>query len=80
MNPLKSCYPDPGTNFHMNPSPKAKMRLNIAVLFAWRALAKLRGSICNLIILDELLDSSLDEDGLDDVLKLLTNLTVGENV
>ena len=58
-----------------------KMRLNIAVLFAWRALAKLRGSIdCNLIILDELLDSSLDEDGLDDVLKLLTNLTVGENV
>ena len=58
-----------------------KMRLNIAILFAWRALAKLRGSIdCNLVILDELLDSSLDNDGLDDVLKLLQNITSDENI
>jgi len=58
-----------------------KMRLNIAILFAWRALAKLRGSIdCNLVVLDELLDSSLDDDGLDDVLKLLASLNNGENV
>ena len=58
-----------------------KMRLNIAILFAWRSLAKLRGSIdCNLVILDELLDSSLDNDGLDDVLKLLQNITSDENI
>jgi len=58
-----------------------KMRLNIAILFAWRAIAKLRGCIdCNLIILDELLDSSMDDDGIADVLKLLTNLTKDENV
>ena len=58
-----------------------KMRLNIAILFAWRALAKLRGSIdCNLIILDELLDGSLDDEGLSDVIVLLRGLTSDENV
>jgi DNA repair exonuclease SbcCD ATPase subunit len=58
-----------------------KMRLNIAVLFTWRALAKLRGSMdCNLVILDELLDGSLDMDGLDNILRLLSNLTSNENV
>jgi len=58
-----------------------KMRLNIAILFAWRALAKLRGSIhCNLVILDELLDSSLDIEGLEDSLKLILSLTKDENV
>jgi DNA repair exonuclease SbcCD ATPase subunit len=58
-----------------------KVRLNLAILFAWRALAKLRGSIdCNLIVLDEILDSSLDSEGLDNMLQLINNLTNGQNV
>ncbi|HYT44700.1 MAG TPA: AAA family ATPase [Methylomirabilota bacterium] len=58
-----------------------KMRLNIAILFAWRAIAKLRGCIdCNLIILDEILDGPLDDEGTEEILKLLTNLTKDENV
>ncbi len=58
-----------------------KMRLDIAILCAWRALAKLRGSVdCNFLVLDELLDSSLDQEGLDDAMKLISNLTNGENI
>jgi DNA repair exonuclease SbcCD ATPase subunit len=76
---LKSRYRDEFS--YESFSEGEKMRLNIAILFAWRALAKLRGSIdCNLVILDELLDGSLDTEGLDDTLKLISNLTSGENV
>jgi DNA repair exonuclease SbcCD ATPase subunit len=58
-----------------------KMRLNLGILFAWRAVAKLRGSIdCNLLVLDELLDSSLDADGTDDVLRVISSLTMDNNV
>lgn len=58
-----------------------KMRLNIAILFTWRAIAKLRGSIdTNLIICDEIFDGSMDSDGLEDMLKLINNLTSNENV
>jgi len=66
---------------YMSFSEGEKCRLNIAILFAWRAIAKMRGSIdCNLIVLDELFDSSLDLTGIDDMMKLLNNLTNNENV
>ena len=40
------------------------MRLNLAILFTWREIARLRASIdCNLLIFDEVLDGSLDDDG-----------------
>lgn len=58
-----------------------KARLNLAILFAWRALAKLRGSIdCNLIIFDEILDGSLDAEGTDNFVKLISQLTNQENL
>ncbi len=41
-----------------------KMRINLAILFTWRDVAKLRNSVnTNLLILDETLDGSLDDDG-----------------
>lgn len=58
-----------------------KMRLNLGILFTWRAIAKLRSSInCNLLVFDELLDSSLDTEGIDDILKVIGNLTIDDNV
>lgn len=49
-----------------------KMRINIALLFAWRSVAKLRNSIStNLLIMDEIFDSSLDDIGKEDFIKIL---------
>jgi DNA repair exonuclease SbcCD ATPase subunit len=49
-----------------------KMRLNLAILFTWRAIAKMRSSIdCNILVFDEVLDSSLDQEGIDNMIKLL---------
>ena len=57
-----------------------KMRINLALLFTWRAIAKMKNSIsCNLLLLDEIFDSSLDGSGTDDFLKILNTLE-GENV
>ena len=57
-----------------------KMRINLALLFTWRAIAKMKNSIsCNLLLLDEIFDSSLDGQGTDDFLKILNTLE-GENV
>lgn len=43
-----------------------KMRIDLSILFTWRAVAKLKNSInTNLLILDEVFDSSLDEYGTD---------------
>ena len=57
-----------------------KMRINIAILFAWRAIAKLRNSInTNILIMDEVLDSSLDDDGTEEFLKIIKQLTVENN-
>jgi DNA repair exonuclease SbcCD ATPase subunit len=57
-----------------------KMRINLAILFAWRAIAKLRNSInTNLLIMDEVFDSSLDSNGTDEFLKIIKNLTSDTN-
>ena len=57
-----------------------KMRINLALLFTWRAIAKMKNSIStNLLLLDEIFDSSLDGTGTDDFLKILNTLE-GENV
>ena len=58
-----------------------KLRLDLGMLFTWRAIAKLRSSInCNLLVFDELLDSALDTEGIDDILKVIGNLTIDDNV
>ena len=57
-----------------------KMRIDLALLFTWRAVAKMKNSTnTNLLILDEIFDSSLDGTGTDEFLKILHTLS-GENV
>lgn len=57
-----------------------KMKINLAILFTWRALSKLRNSMnTNLLIMDEVFDSSLDSNGTDEFLKLLANVTLDTN-
>lgn len=52
-----------------------KLRIDLALLFAWRSLAKLKNSInVNLLILDEIFDSSLDQTGTEDFIKILNDL------
>jgi DNA repair exonuclease SbcCD ATPase subunit len=52
-----------------------KARINIALLFAWRTLAKLRNSAAtNLLILDEVFDGALDNVGTDELAGILENL------
>ena len=56
------------------------MKINLAILFTWRALSKLRNSMnTNLLIMDEVFDSSLDSNGTDEFLKLLANVTLDTN-
>ena len=57
-----------------------KMRINLAILFTWRAVAKLRNSVStNLLIMDEVMDSSMDSNGTEEFLKILHNLTSDTN-
>jgi len=57
-----------------------KMRINLAVLFTWRAVAKMRNSAAtNLLIMDEVFDSSLDSNGTDEFLKIIQTLTADTN-
>lgn len=57
-----------------------KMRINLAILFTWRAVAKLRNSIStNILIMDEVMDSSLDSNGTEEFMKVLTQLAADTN-
>ena len=58
-----------------------KMRIVLALLFTWREIAKLKNSVnTNILILDEIFDSSLDNNGTQDFMKILYNITDGNNV
>ena len=58
-----------------------KSRIDLALLFSWRQIAKLKNSAnTNLLILDETFDSSLDVDGVDNLLKILYSLKKDTNV
>ena len=58
-----------------------KMRIDLALLFTWRTIAKMKNSVnTNLLILDEVFDSSLDASGTDEFLKILNHLTGKQNV
>jgi DNA repair exonuclease SbcCD ATPase subunit len=55
-----------------------KMRIDLAILFTWRQIAKLKNSVnTNLLMLDEIFDSSLDVNGTDYFLNLMN--TLGEH-
>jgi energy-coupling factor transporter ATP-binding protein EcfA2 len=58
-----------------------KMRIDLALLFTWRQIAKMKNSVStNLLILDEVFDSSLDAVGTEEFLKILNTLDNKTNV
>ena len=58
-----------------NFSEGEKQRIDMALMLTWRAVAKLRNSInTNLLILDEVFDSSLDNNGTEELMKILHSL------
>ena len=58
-----------------------KMRIDLALLFTWREVAKLKNSVnTNILILDEIFDSSLDGNGTADFINILRTVTDGNNV
>ena len=75
---IKSRHRD--TFVYDNFSEGEKMRIDLSLLFAWRQIAKMKNSTnTNLLILDETFDSSLDEDGVDNLMKILLTLEDGTN-
>ena len=55
-----------------------KQRIDLSLLFTWRQIAKMKNSVAtNLLLLDETFDSSLDHDGVENLLKILN--TLGED-
>jgi len=71
---IKSRYRD---TFNYNSfSEGEKLRIDLALLFTWRTIAKMKNSTnTNLLILDEIFDSSLDSTGTEDFFKILKELT-----
>lgn len=58
-----------------------KMRIDLALLFTWRQIAKMKNSTnTNLLILDEVFDSSLDAVGTEEFLKLIHDMGHDTNV
>ena len=58
-----------------------KQRIDLALLFTWRQIAKMKNSVAtNLLMLDETFDSSLDHEGVDNLLKILNTLANDTNV
>ena len=75
---IKSRYRDEFA--YANFSEGEKMRIDLALLFTWRQVARMKNSTnTNLLILDEIFDSSLDANGTDEFLKILNTLS-NENI
>jgi DNA repair exonuclease SbcCD ATPase subunit len=58
-----------------------KMRIDLALLFTWREVAKMKNSVnTNLLIMDEVFDSSLDGFGTDEFLKIIRYVIKDANI
>lgn len=58
-----------------------RMKINLAILFTWRIISKLRNSVnTNLLIMDEVFDSSLDSDSTEDFMKIINNFDDKTNI
>lgn len=58
-----------------NFSQGEKMRIDLAILFTWRELIKLKNSsIFNVLIMDEIMDGATDQAGIDSIMKILRSL------
>lgn len=57
------------------------MRIDLALLFTWRAVSKLRNSTStNLLIMDEVFDGSLDINGTEEFMKIINDITGDSNI
>ena len=76
---IKSRYRDEFS--YSNFSEGEKMRIDLALLFTWRQVAKMKNSTnTNLLILDEVFDSSLDTVGTDEFLRLIHEMGTDTNI
>lgn len=76
---LRSRYTDDSSYEAL--SEGEKMRIDLALLFTWREIARMRNSSSvNLLIMDELMDSSLDASGTEDFLRIVQALSPHNNV
>jgi DNA repair exonuclease SbcCD ATPase subunit len=76
---IKSRYRDEFT--YASFSEGEKQRIDLSLLFTWRQIARMKNSAnTNLLILDETFDSSLDNDGIDNLMKILSTVTENTNV
>lgn len=58
-----------------------KMRINLSIMFTWRAVAKLRNSIStNILIMDEILDSGSDAAGVESLIEILNKTHTNDNI
>jgi len=58
-----------------------KQRIDLALLFTWRQIAKMKNSVStNLLMLDETFDSSLDYEGVDNLMKIIETLDDDTNI
>lgn len=58
-----------------------KQRIDLALLFAWREIATMNNSMdCNILVMDEIFDKSLDSDGIDNALNILATIDARTNV
>lgn len=70
---IKSRYRDEFS--YQNFSEGEKTRIDLSLLFCWRTIAKMRNSVnTNLLLLDEVLDGSLDNNGTDEFLKIMWDM------
>jgi DNA repair exonuclease SbcCD ATPase subunit len=76
---IKSRYRDEFT--YASFSEGEKMRIDLAILFTWRQIAKMKNSVnTNLLLLDEIFDSSLDTAGTDYFLNLMNQFGDKSNI
>lgn len=76
---IKSRYRD--TFSYENFSEGEKTRIDLALLFAWRAIAKMRNSVnCSILFFDEIFDGSLDLNGTDEFIRIITEMIDDTNI
>ena len=76
---IKSRYRDDFT--YSSFSEGEKMRIDLALMFTWRSIAKMKNSAnTNLLVLDEVFDSSLDVAGTEDFLRIIRGIYQDTNI
>ena len=76
---IKSRFRDEFT--YQSFSEGERLRIDLSILLAWREVARLKNSVnCNLLVLDEVFDSSLDAVGTEEFLNILRGMGKKANI